>query len=134
MTIDWCTVDSCGRAPRITDDTIYSTSFRGRASLLTRPQVIGHLNPANGIHTDISWTWIAPCYPGTGPGGGWALRFWVPIPMWIFNGRDVARSLVRASIVFHDGTDCMWTAYSNTANVTIEHLRRGRDMRVSGRR
>ncbi|KAH9921631.1 uncharacterized protein B0H18DRAFT_1105890 [Fomitopsis serialis] len=121
ISIDWHTVDSCQRVPSMADDTIYATSFRGGvAPLLGRPE-------------DVSWEWIAPSVPGTGLGGGWALRFWVPVPMWIFKGRDVARSLVSASVVFRDGDDNdTFTADAGTVDVTIEHRMCARDMNVSG--
>ncbi|KAH9910138.1 uncharacterized protein B0H18DRAFT_520800 [Fomitopsis serialis] len=132
LSIDWHTVDSCRRIPNMTDDVIYATSFLG--GLLVRHEVIRRMNPVNGIYTAVSWEWIPPGIPGTCVGGGWALRFWVPIPMWIFKGRDVASSLVSASVVFRDGdSDYTFTAEAGTMNVTIEHLMRGRDMKVSGR-
>ncbi|KAH9931352.1 uncharacterized protein B0H18DRAFT_1209027 [Fomitopsis serialis] len=129
LTINWRTVDSRRGTPSIADPNLYETSYRGGAALIKRAHVLGSLNPANGIHTDIAWTYLAPGVRGTGLGGGWALRFWVPVPMWLFKGREVVSSLVNANVVFGDGDRASWKEHSGTVEVTIEHLRRGREMR-----
>ncbi|KAH9828962.1 uncharacterized protein C8Q71DRAFT_452292 [Rhodofomes roseus] len=133
LTINWQTVDARGDTPAIAAPTLYETDFRGGAALMKPAHVLTALNPARGIHAEISWTYLPPGVRGAGRGGAWALRFWVPVPMWLFKGREMLRSMVTASVLFGEGTPDAWTGYSGTMEVTMEHLRRGREMRVCGR-
>ena len=132
--VEWRTIHPTRKGQTNVGDVVYETSLDPRETVvLHRFQVAKKMDPANGIHAAESWEWIPAGAPGTCRGGGWAMRIWVPVPMSILEGRSgPVPSFVRATLGLEDcNLECEITANAE-ATVTLENLRRERDMKVSG--
>lgn len=125
--VDWRTVESDCKQPRITDQALYETSL-GEERTNGRYNV-PELSVAKGMYTARKWEWVAPGTPGTCRGGGWIMRFWVPVPLSLLKDRAGGiASFVHASVtVIDDDEDDLITTHAQTV-ITLESLRRGRDM------
>ncbi|KAH9828963.1 uncharacterized protein C8Q71DRAFT_452339 [Rhodofomes roseus] len=129
--LEWRTIDTRARTLRSDSEPEYAAHYEGAA--LPGTQILAQMKPTRGIYTQPVWTFLQPDWPGAGAGGAWALRFWVPVPMHLFRGRDVRRFVVDARVVFGGGgcEDTAGVGHSERVDVTIEHLRRERDMKIT---
>lgn len=135
FTVDWRTVLPARAGQEATGETAYETSRNsGEAVGLHRHEVAREMDPARGIHNAKRWEWIPAGTPGTCRGGGWAMRVWVPVPMSVLEGRaGSVASFVRASVGLEDFDLESFVVADAEAKVTVENLRRDRDMKVSSR-
>ncbi|KAH9931353.1 uncharacterized protein B0H18DRAFT_1209028 [Fomitopsis serialis] len=131
LEIEWRTIDACSRTLRSDAEPEYATIYEG--AVLPGAQILTQMDPARGIYTQPLWSYLPPDYPGTGEGGAWALRFWVPVPMRLFRGRDVRRFVLDARVAFGAWDVMTGVGHSERVDVTIEHLRRERDMKISAK-
>lgn len=131
--IEWRTVDACTRTLRSDEEPEYATRFEGAA--LPGTQILKQMNPVRGIYTQPMWRYI-PLRPRVNSmevGGAWALSFWVPVPMHLFKGRDVRRFVLDARVMFVEWGITTGVGHSERVDVTIEHLRRERDMKIAAK-
>ncbi|KAI0724747.1 hypothetical protein C8Q72DRAFT_889603 [Fomitopsis betulina] len=129
--IEWRTVDACARTLRSDGEPEYTAHFDGVA--LPGTQILAQMNPSRGICTQPMWKYVPPPLSRAGAGGAWTLRFWVPVPMHLFRGRDVRRFVLDARVMFAEWGMCTGVGHSERVAVTIEHLRRERDMKIAAR-
>ncbi|KAH9941013.1 hypothetical protein B0H21DRAFT_557622 [Amylocystis lapponica] len=95
---------------------------------LRRSQVATRLDPRRGICTEPRWRYVAPEQTAHGMGAVWAIRFWVPVPMSLFVGRESRLFRLRARVGF-GGWDIPWVlGHSEAVDVSIDHLQRERVM------
>ena len=130
--VEWRTVDACTRTLRSDGEPEYAVRFEGAA--LPGTQILKQMNPARGICTQPMWRYVPPRVRlggGGYVGGAWALSFWVPVPMRLFRGRDVRRFVLDARVMFVEWGVCTGVGHSERVDVTIEHLRRERDMKIA---
>ena len=123
--IAWRTVDACTRTP----EAEYAAHFEG--AVLPGARILAQMDPARGICTQPVWRYVPPSR--VAGGGAWALSFWVPVPMRLFKGRDVRRFVLDARVMYVEGGVCAGVGQAERVDVTIEHLRRERDMRIAAR-
>lgn len=132
VSLEWRTVESDCKKPRITDKVLYETCL-GEEPKNSRYNIY-ELSVARGLYTGKKWEWVAPGAPGTSRGGGWVMRFWVPVPLSLLKDRaGGVASFVHASVtLIDDDQDDLITTHAQTT-VTLESLRSGRDMPVFSR-
>lgn len=133
LSIDWRTVESDCKKPRITDEVLYETVLDDAPKSDNRYNV-QELSVTRGLYTGRGWEWIAPGSPGTCRGGGWIMRFWVPVPLSFLQCRaGGVTSFAHASVsLIDEEQDDLLTLHAQTT-VTLESLRRGRDMPLFSR-
>ena len=133
--VDWRTVLPTPKGPDTVGEVLYEVSLNpGEAVVLHRFEVAKDMDPAKGIHTAKTWEWIPAGTPGACRGGGWAMRVWVPVPMSSLEGRaGPVASFVRTTVGLEDFNLESFAIVDAEAKVTVENLRRDRDMKVSSR-
>ncbi|CCM00573.1 uncharacterized protein FIBRA_02607 [Fibroporia radiculosa] len=119
LDIEWWMVDaSYASEPDMRPD--YSTAFAGQ--MLAPSQLVERFDPSLGICTDLGWVYLPSNLSNTGAGGSWALRFWVPVPMAIFRGRECCKFQVQARIDFGTWGSTYAIVQSPVEDITMEQL------------
>jgi len=109
----------------------YQTTYEGQS--LPGTEIVAKMNSALGICVDNYWSYLPPDLPGTGAGGAWALRFWVPVPMSLFQRCEHRTFHLRSRVTFGEWDMQPFIGHSGTVNVTIERLQSEREMRMKAK-
>ena len=138
LSIHWITVDSDCKKPRITDQVLYETALDGaQQSGCNAPSSrynLQELSVIRGLYTARKWEWVPPGSVGTCRGGGWIMRFWVPMPLAFLQCRaGGVASFVYASVSLVDEDQDDFLRLHAQTTVTVETLSRGRDMPLFSR-
>ncbi|KZT00912.1 uncharacterized protein LAESUDRAFT_731847 [Laetiporus sulphureus 93-53] len=126
--IDWRTVE--GRYTLALEDADVPPEYacRTEGAALPEKDIVSAMDPTQGICTEPGWSYVGPEFPGAGVGGAWVMKFWVPVPMSLFEWRECWQFQVRAKVRFGNWERMEWVGHSGPVNVMVEHLRREREM------
>lgn len=102
----------------------YMTKYMGQR--LRESNILTHMHPLRGICIEPHWSYDYPVSEG-GP-AGWMAQFWVPVPMRLFSRYEYRTFRLRARINFGDWQTPRMTAYAGVVDVSIENLRREKEM------
>jgi hypothetical protein len=144
----WSADEDCSSAAQSSSDDCeadfadFSTWFAGQ-QLSVQELHQGKLNAADGVCLDTEWTWrtvesLSPHskseHLSMAKKPVYALQFWVPVPLFLFNRCEYRVLRAKASITFADNREVdlhPLTEYSAPINIPVEVLTKDKHMRCN---
>jgi hypothetical protein len=96
----------------------YSVYYWGHMLDKAKPMLMKY---EHGIHTD-AW-WKQKSYRKSGK-WGWLIKFWIPMPTWLFRNAETRMFSVDARLKLAEGLETLRTS----EQMSVSHLRKERNM------